>query len=174
MRPTQPFGCLPVLVEKGINGSPDFILSESGTIERCIARKHGLLPRNPKEASRQEQLRDQVIDIINACYGAYLGFGEFKKFDELSAKLKDILTKALKGDVSNSHFAGDKLTYIDLYIYAFFKSFITNMQKYASQYTALALDMATPGVAKLIATVIAKPCLQSRAKGDIEPFPFLI
>ncbi|KAJ1939200.1 transferase activity protein, partial [Linderina macrospora] len=75
----QPFGHLPVLVEKNADGQVAFILSESLVIERYILRKHGLMPADPELAARQEQLRDQLYDTHVAMGYAHHSDGEFKK-----------------------------------------------------------------------------------------------
>ncbi|KAJ2820530.1 hypothetical protein GGI24_004459, partial [Coemansia furcata] len=55
-KPNQPFGRLPVLIERCTDGSPDLVLSESATIERYLARTYGFLPMDPRQAALQEQL----------------------------------------------------------------------------------------------------------------------
>ncbi|KAJ1780846.1 hypothetical protein LPJ59_007176, partial [Coemansia sp. RSA 2399] len=86
----QPLGRLPVLVEKYADGSPDFVISESGTIERYLARSFGFFPSDPKKAVLQEQLRDQLADLpviyMQVVSGANDAIKE--KFDELIEKLK--------------------------------------------------------------------------------------
>ncbi|KAJ2796234.1 hypothetical protein H4R20_005597, partial [Coemansia guatemalensis] len=58
----QPFGRLPVLVEKRADGS-ELVLSESPTIERYLARTFGFLPTDPGQSAIQEQIRDQQSDV---------------------------------------------------------------------------------------------------------------
>ncbi|KAI9501374.1 hypothetical protein BX070DRAFT_228840 [Coemansia spiralis] len=173
-KPNQPFGRLPVLIEKGTGDGPDFVICESAAIERYVARKYGLMPGEPKEASRQEQLREQIFDIVNISYAAAKGAEGFKaRFDELLAKLKEVLAMELKNNGSNGHFTGDKLTYIDIIIYSFFKFFIFNLKAYAPEYVDVVVGLATPDVVKLILAVKADPCLQSRVANDDQYFPFL-
>ncbi|KAJ2673592.1 hypothetical protein GGI25_004647 [Coemansia spiralis] len=164
----QPFGRLPVLIEKSADGSPDFVLSESGTIERYLARKYSLIPSDPKQESRQEQLRDQMADITVTYLAARQGNADSKsKFDELTAKLKEVLAKALKENGSNGHFLGEKLTYIDLCIYSFFKFFMVTTEKYAPEYTSVFIDLITPDVAKVISAgsrIAFKPALAKSAR----------
>ncbi|KAJ2331957.1 hypothetical protein GGH91_006287, partial [Coemansia sp. RSA 2671] len=54
----QPFGRLPVLIQKSDDGEADFVISESVTIERYLARTYGFLPADPRKAALQEQIRD--------------------------------------------------------------------------------------------------------------------
>ncbi|KAI9504796.1 hypothetical protein GGI25_006500 [Coemansia spiralis] len=173
-KPNQPFGRLPVLVEKSNDGSSDFVLSESGTIERYIARKYNIIPSNPKEASRQEQLRDQMVDIIIAVSGASKGDeGAKAKFNELSAKMKEVMAKSLKDNGNNGHFTGDKLTYIDIFVYSNFKSILNFSKQLAPEFADTFNGMITPEVEKLISTVNAEPRLQARLAEDKQYFPFL-
>ncbi|KAJ2083935.1 hypothetical protein H4R24_000465, partial [Coemansia sp. RSA 988] len=59
----QPFGCLLILVEKNKGESPDFVICESGNIERCFACIGNLIPANPKKDELQEQVRNQIADV---------------------------------------------------------------------------------------------------------------
>ncbi|KAJ1988097.1 hypothetical protein GGI25_005487 [Coemansia spiralis] len=169
---SQPFGRLPVLIEKNPDG--DFVLSESGTIERYLARKYKLIPEDLKEAARQEQLRDQMCDVITNYFIAKTGEKEAKtRHDELIKKLKEVLANALKNNGSNGRFLGDKLTYIDLYIYSFFKFLIPHTKTDAPQLADDFVGLITPDVAKLIATVREEPRLQACLAEDNKHFSFL-
>ncbi|KAJ2519989.1 hypothetical protein GGI11_002419 [Coemansia sp. RSA 2049] len=174
-KPNQPFGRLPVLVEKSADGSPDFVLSESGTIERYLARRHGFLPSDPKKAALQEQLRDQFADVL----GSYLPIANFnfedgkKKFEELLAKLKEVLPSALKNNRSSVDPEGGKITYIDLYIYGMLKSIISISNAKTPEYSILFKNLCTPEVTKVIANVHAHPSLQAQVANDKDIFAFL-
>ncbi|KAJ2619975.1 hypothetical protein GGI25_005111, partial [Coemansia spiralis] len=135
---------------------------------------YNIIPSNPKEASRQEQLRDQMADIIVASNGVKSGNEEAKaKFNELSAKIKEVITKSLKDNGNNGHFTGDKLTYIDILIYSCFKGLIGFSKTYTPEYVEVFNGMITPEIAKLISTVNAEPKFQERLAKDKEYFPFL-
>ncbi|KAI8321837.1 hypothetical protein GQ54DRAFT_304504 [Martensiomyces pterosporus] len=88
-KPNQPFGRLPVLVETSPEGGEPFILSESLTIERYLARKYGFLPVDDLKASaRQEQIRDQETDVGVAFFTQSNAVGDAKK--ELTEKFHDL------------------------------------------------------------------------------------
>ncbi|KAJ2749697.1 hypothetical protein H4S06_004558 [Coemansia sp. BCRC 34490] len=174
-KPNQPFGRLPVLVEKSEDGSPDFVLSESGTIERYLARRLGFLPSDPKKAALQEQLRDQIADVV----GSYLpvAFSNYedgkKKFEELLAKLKEVLPSALKNNRSSVDPEGGKITYIDLCVYGMLKSMINISDAKTPEYSSLFRDLCTPDVTKVIANVHAHPGLQAHVADDKKFFTVL-
>ncbi|KAJ2401342.1 hypothetical protein GGI23_001456 [Coemansia sp. RSA 2559] len=170
----QPFGRLPVLVERYADGSPEFVISESGTIERYLARSFGFFPSDPKKAVLQEQLRDQLADVANLFIQVSRGADDKKeKFSELLAKLKEVLPKALKVNGSSIDPQGSGLTYIDLSVYSFFKAFIPHCIEKTPEYTDSFKSLWTPEVIKLISNVNAEPSLQSRVAGDKGIFTFL-
>ncbi|KAJ2655645.1 hypothetical protein IWW48_005421 [Coemansia sp. RSA 1200] len=174
-KPNQPFGRLPVLVEKSAAGSPGFVLSESGSIERYLARRHGFLPSDPRKAALQEQLRDQFADVISS----YLPIASYnydngrKKFEELLAKLKEVLPNALKNNGSSVDPESGKITYIDLYVYGMLKSIILISADKNPEYATLFKDLCTPVVAKMISNVHAHPSLQAQVANDKKIFTFL-
>ncbi|KAJ2343183.1 hypothetical protein GGF43_005760 [Coemansia sp. RSA 2618] len=60
---------MPVLIEKSTDGSPDFIICESGNIERYLARTFGFLPANLKQVALQEQIHDLIADVVGLFTG---------------------------------------------------------------------------------------------------------
>ncbi|KAJ1801346.1 hypothetical protein LPJ59_000346 [Coemansia sp. RSA 2399] len=174
-KPNQPFGRLPVLIEKHTDGSPDFILCESGTIERYLARSLGFFPSDPKKAALQEQLRDQMADIFVAYFqlGTNPSDSAKEKFNALLAKLKEVLPSALANNGSSISPQSNGLTYTDLGVYSFFKAIIVITRTHAPEYIDLILDVVTPEVTKVISNVIAEPSLQSRVVDDKKIFTFL-
>ncbi|KAJ2557927.1 hypothetical protein EV175_001051 [Coemansia sp. RSA 1933] len=174
-KPNQPFGRLPVLVEKYADGSPDFIISESGTIERYLAHKFGFFPSDPKKAILQEQLRDQLTDIMNLII-PMTKVGDISanvKLDELFAKAKEVLPEALKNNGSCLSAENNELTYIDFFVYSFFKSMMPPCADMTPQYTDSFESLWSPEVIKLVSIVNADPRLQSRMAGDKDIFNFL-
>ncbi|KAJ2395587.1 hypothetical protein GGI05_001515, partial [Coemansia sp. RSA 2603] len=125
----QPFGRLPVLIEKSANGDADFVLTESPAIERYIGRLSGLLPADPKQAARQEQLREQQIDITTCFFGQLVKDEEMKeratkKFNDLLFRMFKMHSEILRANGNNGHYFGNELTFIDITSYAFVKLFI--------------------------------------------------
>ncbi|KAJ1662710.1 hypothetical protein IW140_006230 [Coemansia sp. RSA 1813] len=174
-KPNQPFGRLPVLVEKRADGGPDFVLCESGTIERYLARTFGFFPSDPKKAALQEQLHDQMADVTTAYSQIRNNASDSakEKFNELLVKLKEILPKALENNGSSISPQSNGLTYIDMCVYSFFKHMIIFTLKFTPEYIDNILDAVTPEVTKLISIVIAEPSLQSRVADDKKVFTFL-
>ncbi|KAJ1801348.1 hypothetical protein LPJ59_000348 [Coemansia sp. RSA 2399] len=174
-KPNQPFGRLPVLIEKCADGGPDFILCESGAIERYLARSLGFFPSDPKKAALQEQLRDQISDvrIAGTQFVTDPSDSAKEKFNKLLAKLKEVFPKALENNGSSASSQGTGLTYIDFYTYSFFKSAIANLAKRMPEYADSIIDLVSPEVANVISNVIAEPTLQSRVANDKSIFTFL-
>ncbi|PIA18620.1 hypothetical protein COEREDRAFT_31536, partial [Coemansia reversa NRRL 1564] len=119
-KPNQPFGRLPVLVEKSTDGSPDFIICESGNIERYIARTYGLLPADLKEAALQEQLRDQITDVITAFADFLRAISEEDKkarleaFGEILDKFIAVYSKLIQENGNTGHLFGSSLSFADI------------------------------------------------------------
>ncbi|KAJ1801347.1 hypothetical protein LPJ59_000347 [Coemansia sp. RSA 2399] len=167
-KPNQPFGRLPVLIEECADGSPDFVLCESGAIERYLARSLGFFPSDPKKAALQEQLRDHMVDIIVAYVQTTITPSESanEKLNGLLSKFKEVLPKALKENGSSISSQSNGLTYIDFSVYSFFKSIIWNCRERESEHTDSFKGLWSPEVIKLISNVAAEPSLQSHVSDD--------
>lgn len=169
----QPFGRLPVLIEKHADGSPDFVISESPTIERYLAHTYGFLPADWKQAARQEQYRDQMYDAF-AAYVAQIHAKPEKKqelrdhYVGLLERMVRVHSKAICENGNNGHYFGDKLTYIDLVAYGFIKMFsIGHLDKYEEGTRALFKSKISPEFIKLVEVVEADPLLAEYvSKGD--------
>ncbi|KAJ2655656.1 hypothetical protein IWW48_005432, partial [Coemansia sp. RSA 1200] len=126
-------------------------------------------------AALQEQLRDQFADVA-ALYTpiAHANYNNGRpKFEELLAKLKEVLPNALKDNGSSVDPEGGKITYIDLYVYGMLKLFISSFAVKNPEYAILFKDLCTPVVAKMIANVHAHPSLQTQVANDKKVFSFL-
>ncbi|KAJ1732802.1 transferase activity protein [Coemansia sp. Benny D160-2] len=174
-KPNQPFGRLPVLIEKSSDGSPDFALTESGAIDRYLARSLGFFPPDPKKTAHQEQLHDRIADIIPLIVQEIQGVNtnSKEKINELIAKLKEVLPESLTTNGSSITPGSSGLTYIDFFIYAFFRHFVTFCELKAPEYAAQFKTMLTPEVTKVISNVYAYPNLQSHVADDRKVFSFL-
>ncbi|KAJ2242080.1 hypothetical protein GGI13_007088 [Coemansia sp. RSA 455] len=165
-KPNQPFGHLPVLVEKsGAEDGSDFILSESGSIERYLARTFKFVPTDLKEIARQEQLRDQQLDIILAFFIQLRMVDEAKKerrgeFDVMLDKIAEIHTTLLRKNGDCGHLFGEELSYADMSAYAFYKLFVMYAVEFDADIGSLVKDKVTPQILNLIRTVESDPLLE--------------
>ncbi|KAJ2784342.1 hypothetical protein GGI15_002289 [Coemansia interrupta] len=162
----QPFGRLPVLVERSANGETDFVLTESPAIERYIGRLSGLLPADPKQAARQEQLREQQIDITTCFFVQLVKDVDMKKaatgkFDDLLCRMFKMHSEALRANGNNGHYFGSELSFIDVTSYAFIKLFVMYMQKYQDDIAAVFKSKITPEFAKLVSVVESDPLMKA-------------
>ncbi|KAJ3196288.1 hypothetical protein HK101_009396 [Irineochytrium annulatum] len=126
----QPFGQLPVLVEYK-DGIEYFRLAQSHAIERFVANKLGLVPKDPYKRAELEAIFESYLDLevlwrtasraaeveereklINAFYDVHLP--NFARFHE------PILHR--NGD--NGVYLGEKLTYVELFAYLVFEKII--------------------------------------------------
>ncbi|KAJ1825504.1 hypothetical protein LPJ70_008002 [Coemansia sp. RSA 2708] len=172
-KPEQPHGRLPVLVEKSADGGADFVITESSNIERYLARVHGFLPADPKQAALQEQIRDLISDV-GVFLGGYVQAKDeegkkalFEKFEGLFETLVKVQTKLIKDNGNTGRLFGNSLSYADIVSYGFYKNVMIGIVKFDASIPALAKPKLTPEVAKLIATVEADPLVEKHtAKAD--------
>ncbi|KAJ2158339.1 hypothetical protein GGF46_003840 [Coemansia sp. RSA 552] len=164
----QPFGRLPVLVEKSNDGSPDFITSESANIERYLARTYGLLPADLKQAAHQEQLRDQMTDVfMSMIYYVLAKSDEDKKdkrekFDQILERFVKVQTRILKENGSTGRLFGDSLSYADIAIYASYKAIISDIPTRFPIVESIATPKLTPEVIAFFKTVENDPLVIKR------------
>ncbi|KAJ2062373.1 hypothetical protein GGI17_002491 [Coemansia sp. S146] len=165
-KPNQPFGRLPVLVEKnGAEDGSDFILSESGSIERYLARTFKFFSTDLKQAARQEQLRDQQADVTDAFFAQLHMVGEAKKekrgeFDIMLDKIAEIHTTLLRKNGDCGHLFGEELSYADMSVYAFYKMFILYAVTHDADIAPVVKDKITPEILNLIRAVESDPLLE--------------
>ncbi|KAJ1938975.1 hypothetical protein FBU59_004275 [Linderina macrospora] len=157
----QPFGHLPVLVEKNSLGETAFVLSESQAIERYLARKYSLMPADLQQAARQEQLRDQLTEVQKYHFEYCKATGTRKeilvdKYREEASKLAEVHARVLRENGNNGHYVGDKTSYIDIAAYAFFKFFRSEGPRALEKQLRLFEPENAPEIAKLNATIEAE------------------
>ncbi|KAJ1796495.1 hypothetical protein LPJ59_003713, partial [Coemansia sp. RSA 2399] len=171
----QPFGRMPVLIEKSANGSPDFMLTESRTIERYIARKYGFMPSNLKDAARQEQLRDVQADVGILSNEVRLGAGDEaeKRLIYLIGQLISFHTEVLQENGNTGYFFGDKLSYVDMSLYGFFKLIFAHPPTCIPTYVQDIKNQITPEIAKVIDNVESHPLLRGHITSNVEFYPLL-
>ncbi|PIA15229.1 hypothetical protein COEREDRAFT_28716, partial [Coemansia reversa NRRL 1564] len=115
----QPFGHLPVLIEKRADGS-ELVLSESSTIERFLARTYGFLPLDPTQSAIQEQIRDEQWDVLNAFIFVIMVHGDEDKkagmdrFNDLFNRMVKVHMGILNANANKKHLFGDKLSFADI------------------------------------------------------------
>ncbi|KAJ1895180.1 hypothetical protein LPJ71_006800, partial [Coemansia sp. S17] len=165
-KPNQPFGRLPVLIEHSADGSPDLVITESGTIERYVARTYGFLPADPWNAALQEQLRDRLNDVVLAFFAhKSVSEGERQavhdKFVDLLDKLVAVHSELLRKNGNNGHLFGTELSFADISTYAFLRMFLINPMPSLEHSPQLVKAKLTPEIAKLAITVEADPLLEA-------------
>ncbi|KAJ1676046.1 transferase activity protein [Spiromyces aspiralis] len=149
-KPHTPFGVLPVLVETKPNGEK-FTISESQVIERYLASKYDLLPKDasPEVLFTYEQYRGSLSNY-------FISFGQYAYFNDESKKqvVEDKVTilaekheKALADNGSNGHYYGDKITYLDIVAYTNF------MMLKRHGFGHLLAPEKVPSINKLIETI---------------------
>ncbi|KAJ2805998.1 hypothetical protein H4R20_001867 [Coemansia guatemalensis] len=162
----QPFGRLPVLIEKSADGS-ELVLSESSTIERYLGRIFGLLPADPRASAIQEQMCDRQADIIAACLVyAQVTAEEDKKMylaniDDLFTRMAKSHMEILSANNCKSHLFGDKLSFADISLYAFYKMMGMYMGCYLKDAVKITKEKVTPEIVHLLASIEAEPLLAS-------------
>ncbi|KAJ2701762.1 hypothetical protein H4218_001253 [Coemansia sp. IMI 209128] len=166
-KPKQPFGRLPVLIQKSAANETDLVISESVTIERYLARTYGFLPADPRKAALQEQIRDRLTDISIAFDVQRLASDDKKeesvdKFKDLLKRQIEASSKALRDNGNNGHFFGSELTYVDIATYAFFKRMVISVRDAQESISDLVKASLTPELHKLIAVVEANPRLAAQ------------
>ncbi|KAJ2793695.1 hypothetical protein H4R20_006465 [Coemansia guatemalensis] len=158
-KPNQPFGRLPVLVEKSADGSPDFIISEPGNIERYIARKYGLIPADLREAALQEQMRDQLSDAHTSLLRCFFAIGKEDKKTRMTAFLvvfDDVIaiqSKLLRENGNRGRLFGSRISYADIVSYGFYKDLLIGMGKHDENIVDIVKSKLTPEISCLIYTV---------------------
>ncbi|KAJ1935150.1 hypothetical protein EC988_008574 [Linderina pennispora] len=161
----QPLGRLPVLLEKNSDGEVVFELTESMVIERYLAHKYGLLPTELQASARQEQLRDQFVDLQKAALDYHFSDGDFKdnlkkEFGKLAGYLIKFHSKVLQANGNNGHYVGDSISYVDIALYAFLK-FIRSLSKVKNDgFSSYFEPEKVPEFAKVVAAVEAEPALE--------------
>ncbi|KAJ1830783.1 hypothetical protein LPJ63_004725 [Coemansia sp. RSA 2711] len=169
----QPHGRMPVLIEKSGNGSVDFVICESGCIERYLSRKYGFLPADLKQAAHQEQLRDLIHDVNYALAGRITCKCEKDK-EESNAKFKVLLDKVIdeqsrliKDNGSTGRMFGEQLSYADIASYGFYKNLIQSAAQVLPDVADIVKHKLTPEVIKLISTVETDPLVKKHtSKGE--------
>ncbi|KAJ1724995.1 hypothetical protein LPJ53_000784 [Coemansia erecta] len=163
----QPFGRLPVLLESDGSSGSDFVLSESPTIERYLARKYGFIPNDPQLASRQEEIRDQQRDVIQAFTNVKKFQGEalqeaLKAYRTIVDKVLEVHSRILRENGNNGFYFGNDLSFADLGALAIFRTIIYmdggKLEEERSKYLA---ENLTPEFKKLIETLESNPKLQA-------------
>ncbi|KAJ2083069.1 hypothetical protein H4R24_001108 [Coemansia sp. RSA 988] len=159
----QPFGTLPVLIEKSVDGSPDFVICESGCIERYLARAYGFLPSDLKKAALQEQVRDQMHDVAAAFFRTIGAVSEEDKklaqkgFDEIFDKFIAIQTKNVKDNDNTGYLFGNSLSFADIVLYGFFRNMVIGFVQFKADIAEYVKPKLTPEIIKLISTVETNP-----------------
>jgi len=142
LKPTLPFGQVPVLVIEGGEMIP-----QSRVIERFIARKAGLLGTNDLEATRLEAISESLRDLRDA----FMKVREIedKKAEFISSTLPQslaALTKYVAKSGTPGFSIGNRLSYTDFQIYYTIWSFneykLTTLETYSEALQAIYRSVA--------------------------------
>ncbi|KAJ2279972.1 hypothetical protein GGH19_004281 [Coemansia sp. RSA 1807] len=169
----QPYGRMPVLIEKAVDGETDFVICESGSIERYLARKYGFIPADLKQAALQEQLRDLMFDVNHALAGRLSSkckedrVESEKKFEDLLALVIKEQTKLITSNDNSGHLFGDSLSYADIVLYGFYKNLLQSVVVLLPDVADIVRTMLTPEVLNLISAVESDPkVVKHTSKGN--------
>ncbi|KAJ1841010.1 hypothetical protein LPJ70_004395 [Coemansia sp. RSA 2708] len=158
----QPFGRLPVLIEKSGNGD-EWIICETGTIERYLARTFGFLPADLKRAAEQEQMSDQHADLTEAFLNMARATRDkeelVEEFDALLGRMIGEHQKILSRNTCKNHLFDDSLTYGDIAFYTFYKLFIVYMPVYQNDIAGIVKAKMSPEIVALLASIEQEPLL---------------
>ncbi|KAJ2784343.1 hypothetical protein GGI15_002290 [Coemansia interrupta] len=163
----QPFGRLPVLLESDGSSGSEYVLSESPTIERYLARKHGFIPNDLQLASRQEEIRDQQRDVFQAFLNVRKFEGEAKQealkaYHNLVDKMFEVHSRILRENGNNGFHFGNDISFVDLGALALVRTIIDmdggKLEQERSKYLA---ENLTPEFKKLVETLESNPKLQA-------------
>ncbi|KAJ1851531.1 hypothetical protein LPJ73_003021 [Coemansia sp. RSA 2703] len=160
----QPSGKLPVLVESNTSGTK-FVLSETLAIESYLAKKFNLtVSDSPEMVARQVELRTQINDIYELALMHKIGSTEerkvvMEKFVGAARAIVRYHEKVLQANGSNGHYFGDRVTYMDIVVFAFFC--ILNSQIAADMPQALDFfsEHSAPLLNKVYTTTAKEPAL---------------
>jgi len=128
LKPHTPFGTIPILEVDGV------VIAQSFAINRFLARKFGLAGKTPIEEAKVDMIADLAKDF-NTDIGNYLpvagGLRPGDKEELYTTKVVPaiekygpFLVKALK-ESGSGFFVGKSVTWADLMIADFFRSFVT-------------------------------------------------
>lgn len=120
LKPSTPFGMLPVLTERSDDG--EFVLGESGAVMRHLARRFEMYGSDDRHCAICDALADFVADArtkyIAVAYAGTLGTSEatIAAFWEQLPHTLAVLERALQRSTSPDAgwFVGDKLTFADV------------------------------------------------------------
>ncbi|KAJ2543497.1 hypothetical protein GGF49_001996 [Coemansia sp. RSA 1853] len=164
---------MPVLIEKDVYGEADFVVCESGSIERYLARKYGFIPADLKQAALQEQLRDLMVDVNHALAGRLSSrckedrMESEKKFEDLLALVIKEQSKLITSNGNNGLLFGDCLSYADIVSYGFYKNLLQSVVVLLPDVADIVRTMLTPEVVNLISVVESDPkVVKHTSKGN--------
>ncbi len=117
MKPTTPFGALPVLEVQGKRP-----VAQSNAILELIGRQHGLLPDDPFEAARHVA----VLNVVEEIRGTALATSEIKDEQQKKAAREKLASGRLKhwcqnmeNQIDGPFVGGEQISVADLKLYVF-------------------------------------------------------
>ncbi|KAF9314643.1 hypothetical protein BG003_003980 [Podila horticola] len=120
IRPTTPFGCIPILKETVVSTGEEFAIPESQAIERYLGRKFGLMGDTPREQTLNDIFYAQAT-ILFVKYTETVLF----TYDEVREKALTVFMQRLESWVKScevhlkengntGHFVDNKTTLADI------------------------------------------------------------
>ncbi|KAI9023978.1 hypothetical protein DFJ74DRAFT_666743 [Hyaloraphidium curvatum] len=168
---TTPFGRVPILVETRTEGpkkGEKFILAESRSIERYIAREFGLDGKDRYEQAEVDMLvtniRGFFDQVGNYIFEAPVAFRRMLQMNFRNKKWPDFLRDheaLLKKNGDNGHYVGDTTTYADLATYYF----LVALKNLDGELLAEVTEEQYPAICKLVKVVGQEPRIRGYMVG---------
>jgi len=121
MKPTTPFGVLPLLCVDGT------VVSQSRTIARYLAVENGLAGTNALENAQMDEIVDALADALDVQYAAYLFEKDETKKVELQKNFNETTLPTVIKNVERrlcerggEWLVGNRLSWADIWAYHFF------------------------------------------------------
>lgn len=120
MKPTVPFGALPVLNHDGR------VLSQSNAILRYVGTQHGLHPTDPWASAEHDAILQSVEDLRNKVPGGRDMSDEDKKTkrEAFTAGFLSQWAQTLEDRIAGPFLEGDALNVADLKVYTILRAYL--------------------------------------------------
>ncbi|KAJ3049316.1 hypothetical protein HK097_009682 [Rhizophlyctis rosea] len=165
LKPTTTYGQLPILTDRDANGK-EFKLAQSASIVRYLAKKHGLAGKDPQEQAFLESVYDSYTDLFATWRAAFVVKSEQQEQLQNSFYAETLPTfykhhqKLLQANGNNGHYAGNTITFADIFAYTTFHRF---REQKADLFPAV-LD--APELVKVEEAVTSEPRIAEYLKSD--------
>ncbi len=156
LKPTVPFGALPVLEEDGR------VLAQSNAILRYVGATHGLHPSDPWTAARHDALMQSVEDLRHKVPGTGLSDEDKKtQREEFAAGWLTRWATSVSEQIAGPFVEGDALNVVDLKLYTILRAYLAG----GYDHIPASLFDAFPAIGALYAAVGAHPAVKAYFDG---------